>query len=1044
MIRSRVGALLVMLALLGAVLIARLFQVQVHEHEVWSAEAARLVHSGREIHYRRGRVLDARGRVLVQDEDRRAVVLIYRDFRREHPLGQVAHARSLLAGRPIDLAETRAHLVPWAKELLALKPHDLRALALGGDEDAGHAADDDVGNRNARRAADLAFYLRQLLALDAPGQPPRRWNRLVALARENGGIPFLELAARVRNDGRPSATAEEERRLEERLTRSMDGLATLARWLDFEVPEGDLREPIDLLIEELERARRSVEDATAAKLFAEATGFAPGRLAEDTLLECIDHTWIAELLGWDAQRLAEWAHTVRTGWQSGWRDGVCVPRLLWDLVLDPKSDGGSFLDRMTVVFEPEGALERSLVDGPTPWYEVSELAVFSGLDEMFEARASDEALRLTGEALPVTLESLRKPPDALRLLPPGSGAESFRSRLERSLERRRQTAVETLTGLSAELIEAWDLRYQEVLRRALDEMVRAAAPDERGPSGGLLLAEEGRDRAAERAEYFLKDYGQRARPLSRGELTYDPVYLLTRREADFPGFQVRDLRAREACAQPGDDALPAHELLGLVSAPSLEQRMRQRDDAARLRDLEGRRDRDEEEEEELRRLIGAVRLEDEVRGVSGIEAFFEPELSGTNGFAETRGLQDVFGAGGEEIAVRDPVDGEDVVLTLDVALQTAAQRSLREPAEGDEKSDERWRANPVGAIVLLSGDGDVLAAASEPDDQSWIAPEAEGQRLLALERTLRKPTFQPPGSVFKPYVAAWALDHGLDPEHVVVCGPIARGGCGYKDLRCWNTAGHGPVRLEEALERSCNAYFAWLGETLSTEDFRELMQTFGFGQPTGLRRLPPWDDGLVRRGGLFEDVGGLAIGREGELSETLRRMAGNGLAVVEATPMQLARATLALATGENRELRIAQRIGEREFPPSARVPLAISRKSLDFVRAALRRVASAPLGTAHAALAPGELGFEVAVKTGSADLENRTDDEGHSIVQKHAWVSGWLPPEHPQLVFVVFQHGTSATSSHGAIYLARQVLLQPEVLSWLADRAVDVSGVAAR
>ena len=60
-----------------------------------------------------------RGRVLVQDEDRRAVVLIYRDFRREHPLGQVAHARSLLAGRPIDLAETRAHLVPWAKELLA-------------------------------------------------------------------------------------------------------------------------------------------------------------------------------------------------------------------------------------------------------------------------------------------------------------------------------------------------------------------------------------------------------------------------------------------------------------------------------------------------------------------------------------------------------------------------------------------------------------------------------------------------------------------------------------------------------------------------------------------------------------------------------------------------------------------------------------------------------------------------------------------------------------------------------------------------------------
>ena len=65
-------------------------------------------------------------------------------------------------------------------------------------------------------------------------------------------------------------------------------------------------------------------------------------------------------------------------------------------------------------------------------------------------------------------------------------------------------------------------------------------------------------------------------------------------------------------------------------------------------------------------------------------------------------------------------------------------------------------------------------------------------------------------------------------------------------------------------------------------------------------------------------------------------------------------------------------------------------------------------------------------------------------MRKHAWVGGWAPAQEPELVFVIFEHDTSATSSHGAVFLARQVLRQPEVLAWLAERGVDVSGVPAR
>ena len=84
------------------------------------------------------------------------------------------------------------------------------------------------------------------------------------------------------------------------------------------------------------------------------------------------------------------------------------------------------------------------------------------------------------------------------------------------------------------------------------------------------------------------------------------------------------------------------------------------------------------------------------------------------------------------------------------------------------------------------------------------------------------------------------------------------------------------------------------------------------------------------------------------------------------------------------------------------------------------------------------------MKTGSADIVSRSDAKGRNVVRKHTWVAGWVPAEDPAAVFVIFVHDTNATSSHGAAYLARQFLLQPEVLTWLADQEVDVSEVRAR
>jgi hypothetical protein len=288
---------------------------------------------------------------------------------------------------------------------------------------------------------------------------------------------------------------------------------------------------------------------------------------------------------------------------------------------------------------------------------VNELAVFANLAAAVEADLPESALELGRSALPIQIDDLRADPDAARLLPAGEGAGSFRALLGTSLAGRGRADDETLLELAGQLNELWERRFQETLRRALDEILRAAGSDDCGKEGGLLLAEENRERAAERAEYFLKDYGMRPRPVTSTEPSYDVVYLVTRYEADFPGFRVSEPKRRELVRVPGDDERPADLLVGRVSALTLEDLSRQRAETTRLRQLKSRPDREAEEEEELKRLIGEVRLPTEVKGVSGIEAFFEPELAGTPGYAETRGLADVFGTGGDDFPVRDPVDG---------------------------------------------------------------------------------------------------------------------------------------------------------------------------------------------------------------------------------------------------------------------------------------------------------------------------------------------------------------------------------------------------
>ena len=327
----RTGPLLLLLLGGFLALLGRLGQIQLFQHDVWSEEAAGLLHDASVLPYRRGTILDGAGRVLVRDRESYHLVFTYRDFRRGHPLGQVAHARSALELRPVPLAEAAGELVPWAERLVALTPAAVRDFGEGaGLELPGltvPAAADPAGERRGSRASDLHFYVSALLGV-RPGERSR-----VSKARRDarGDASYLELVASLRAGVDPDDLREE---LRERLATATQALELLGRELRL-AEEDPGPDPAGLLIERLERERRRVEDSAASRLFADVLGYPVGRLDARLIEDHVDLDWLAVLLAWDGIRLEQWLGEARAGWLD-WRDRYALPYLLADLRQVPR------------------------------------------------------------------------------------------------------------------------------------------------------------------------------------------------------------------------------------------------------------------------------------------------------------------------------------------------------------------------------------------------------------------------------------------------------------------------------------------------------------------------------------------------------------------------------------------------------------------------------------------------------------------------------------------------------------------------------------
>ena len=407
-------------------------------------------------------------------------------------------------------------------------------------------------------------------------------------------------------------------------------------------------------------------------------------------------------------------------------------------------------------------------------------------------------------------------------------------------------------------------------------------------------------------------------------------------------------------------------------------------------------------------------------GKTGIERFYENELHGKVGFEEVE-----TNAQGRVMRVlrhTDAVAGKNIVLSLDIKLQEAAEDAL-----GDRR----------GSIIALDPKtGEVLAMVSKPSfDPNLFVTGISSKDYSGLRDSIDKPLFNralrglyAPGSTIKPEVAIAGLDSGVISASTRVFDP------GYFQLpnvdhkyRNWNHSGDGWVDLNAAIMRSNDTYFYDLASKLGIDRMHDYMAEFGLGQKVSLD--------------MFEESSGLMPSREWKRST--RRQAwfpgetvilGIGQGYMQVTPLQLAQATALIANkGVWNRPHLARTVDGTPPVDEHPIPNLVLRDPRDWeqVNHAMQLVMHDPRGIARAA-AQG-VQYRIAGKSGTAQVVAIKQGERYNRLKTaernrdNALFVGFAPAEDPQIVIsVMIENGEAGGRVAGPV--VRKVMD-----AWLLD-----------
>ncbi len=386
-------------------------------------------------------------------------------------------------------------------------------------------------------------------------------------------------------------------------------------------------------------------------------------------------------------------------------------------------------------------------------------------------------------------------------------------------------------------------------------------------------------------------------------------------------------------------------------------------------------------------------------GKAGVERVYDAQLHGRAGVKLV--LVNSLNYRQREDIETPNEPGEDVYLTIDLALQRAAEQALAGA-----------QANVRGAVVVMDvRNGDILAMASAPafDPNNYVAGLTHGE-VAALNDPKYTPQINraiggnyPPGSTFKIITAIACLESGLDPNEVFDSPGEYRASPTARPIK--DTAGAGKFDFNRALFRSSNTYFIHYGMKAGLRKLLEVAKRFHLGEKTDFPIGP--------------EVAGNIPGPE-EAGVSLLRSSTPDVCIgqeITTTPLQMAAVIGAIANGGNIFWpRLASHShspetgdDEQLFAPGRlRDRVEIRPRDLELIRRAMlndtehQADSTAGPGTAYKEfhLPNGEPklhGFRVAGKTGTAELKSSSANSPRRIT----WFDSYGPYESPRYAVVV-------------------------------------------
>lgn len=406
-------------------------------------------------------------------------------------------------------------------------------------------------------------------------------------------------------------------------------------------------------------------------------------------------------------------------------------------------------------------------------------------------------------------------------------------------------------------------------------------------------------------------------------------------------------------------------------------------------------------------------------GKSGIEKLYERELRGKDGYYFF--IRGTDGAVKKVIYRKDKVDGSDVMLTIDFKLQQRTEELLDLVLFGTDTA---------GAVVVMNPKtGEVNAIASNPSyDLNRFIKGMSGDEYKALEEQENEPLrnratreLYPPGSTFKAFTAAAALDTGTVNENYVFTG--------YIDNDYWKPTGYGewpwprikrtrvyhrtePMNMTNCMLHSDNIYFADVALKIGQEKFIAY-----FNEKLGMDKSLPYELGAARS---------QLYSRGSVMDNKMLADSGYGQGQVLVTPLQLAAMFSAFANnGDMPTPRITDGLYItdgveykciRKSEYSVWMEDAISTNAINKIIPMLQGVVDPNKNGTGRSLRVTNV--DVAAKTGSAEI-------GKDKTRMYSWFAGFrlnVVQEDERVVIVMLDVPDSGAYSSLKFQIARELL----------------------